>query len=52
MEHETIEDMPDEDLIPAFYCIKCKGRVCKDEVGKRKEGMKCECINCIQESGE
>ena len=39
-------DVMEEDLIPAYKCVKCKRQMCKDEVDKRLDGFKCECIHC------
>ena len=42
---ESSEEI-DEDLIPAFNCIKCGMNCCKDEIYKKLDGMKCICIDC------
>lgn len=39
----------DEDLIPYYYCIVCKGNICKDCVGKKLKGRDVICIDCYKE---
>ena len=46
IEHNPYERV-DEDLIPAYTCQICKGKVCKDSVGKRIDGFKVVCVDCL-----